>query len=77
MKSLPKILLLLALALQPSSADERPNILLILADEMGYGDVQALNPDSQIPTPHLNGLAKNGTIFTDAHSGSAVCPPTP
>jgi len=59
-----------------SAADERPNIVFILADDMGYGDVQALNPDSGIPTPHLNELASQGMSFTDAHSPSAVCTPT-
>lgn len=55
----------------------RPNILLILADDMGYGDVQALNPQrGRIPTPNLDRLAAQGMSFTDAHSGSAVCTPT-
>ena len=54
----------------------RPNIVFILADDMGYGDVQAFNPESEIPTPHLNRLAEQGIRFTDAHSGSAVCSPT-
>ncbi len=58
------------------SAEERPNIIVILADDMGYGDVQALNPHSKIPTPHLNQLAAGGMTFTDAHSPSAVCTPT-
>ena len=43
---------------------------------MGYGDVQALNPKSKIPTPHLDKLAAEGMTFTDAHSPSAVCTPT-
>jgi arylsulfatase A len=59
-----------------TAADTPPNILLILADDMGYGDIQALNPDSKIPTPNLNKLASEGATFTDAHSGSAVCTPT-
>lgn len=54
----------------------RPNILVILADDMGYGDVQAYNSKSQIPTPHLNKLAEQGMRFTDAHTPSAVCTPT-
>ncbi|MEP3480914.1 MAG: arylsulfatase [Fuerstiella sp.] len=54
----------------------RPNIVVILADDMGYGDVQALNSSSKIPTPNLNQLAKSGLSFTDAHSPSAVCTPT-
>ena len=57
-------------------AANRPNIVFILADDMGYGDVQALNPKSRIPTPNLNRLAKEGMSFTDAHSPSAVCTPT-
>ena len=61
---------------QRTSKPGRPNVVFILADDMGYGDVQALNPESKIPTPHLNQLAKEGVIFTDAHSGAAVCTPT-
>ena len=57
-------------------ADDRPYVIFILADDMGYGDVQALNPKSKIPTPNLNRLAKEGMTFTDAHSPSAVCTPT-
>jgi len=58
------------------AADVPPNIVVILADDMGYGDVQALNTDSSIPTPHLNALAASGMTFSDAHSPSAVCTPT-
>jgi len=54
----------------------RPNILFILADDLGYGDVGFLNPESKIPTPNLDRLAKQGMRFTDAHSPSAVCTPT-
>jgi arylsulfatase A-like enzyme len=54
----------------------KPNIVFILADDMGYGDVQSLNPDSKIPTPNLNQLAADGMTFTDGHSPSAVCTPT-
>ena len=58
-------------------AGEKPNIVLILADDLGCGDVQALNPErGRIRTPHLDRLAAQGTIFTDAHSGSSVCTPT-
>ncbi len=55
---------------------EHPNIVVILADDMGSGDVQALNAKSTIPTPHLNRLAREGMTFTDAHTPSAVCTPT-
>ncbi len=63
------------LANYPARA-EQPNIVIILADDLGYGDVHAYNPDSQIPTPHLDQLAAAGCRFTDAHSPSAVCTPT-
>jgi arylsulfatase A-like enzyme len=53
-----------------------PNIVFILADDMGYGDVQALNSDSRIPTPNLDRLSRQGITFTDAHTPSAVCTPT-
>ena len=58
------------------SAADRPNIIVVLADDMGYGDVHALNPHSKIPTPALDRLANEGMTFTDAHSPSAVCTPT-
>lgn len=53
-----------------------PNIVYILADDMGYGDVSCLNRNSKISTPNLDQIAKEGMLFTDAHSGSAVCTPT-
>lgn len=55
---------------------ERPNILLILADDLGYGDIGAYNPESRIPTPNLDRLANEGVRLTDAHSPSSVCTPT-
>ncbi len=55
---------------------ERPNIVYILADDLGYGDVSCLKPQSKIKTPHVDRLAAQGMTFTDAHSGSAVCTPT-
>jgi arylsulfatase A-like enzyme len=55
----------------------KPNIVYLLADDLGYGDIQALNPGrSRIKTPHLDRLAAQGMTFTDAHSGSSVCTPT-
>jgi len=53
-----------------------PNIVYILCDDLGYGDVKALNPQGKIPTPNIDRLAGAGMIFTDAHSGSSVCTPT-
>ena len=53
--------------------DERPNVVILLADDLGYGEVSCLNPEGKIPTPNLDQLAKDGMTFTDAHSGSSVC----
>lgn len=56
---------------------QRPNIVYILADDLGYGDVRCFGGDrSKIPTPHLDRMASQGMIFTDAHSCSSVCTPT-
>ena len=55
----------------------KPNIVFILADDLGYGDVQYLNPErGKIKTPNLDKLAAQSMIFTDAHGGSSVCTPT-
>ncbi|MEN8863791.1 MAG: arylsulfatase [Lentimonas sp.] len=67
------------IALIPLSvfANEQPNIVFILCDDLGYGDIQVLNPEhGKIKTPAVDKLAAEGMIFTDAHSGSAVCTPT-
>jgi arylsulfatase A len=59
-----------------AGAKELPNIVFILADDLGYGDVSCYNPESKIPTPNLNRLAAEGMRFTDAHSPCTVCTPT-
>lgn len=75
-------LLLIAQACAPAppatEAEEEalPNIVYILADDLGYGDVSANNPDSKIQTTHIDQLAAEGMRFTDAHSPSSVCTPT-
>ncbi|MDB4318135.1 sulfatase-like hydrolase/transferase, partial [bacterium] len=59
------------------SAPQRPNIVYLICDDLGYGDVHCLAPEtSKIATPCADQLAKEGMIFTDAHSGSSVCTPT-
>jgi len=73
MKSL---ITLLTLAATVSLAASRPNILIIFADDLGYGDIGCYNPESRIPTPNLDGLAAEGMRFTDAHSPSTVCTPS-
>lgn len=55
---------------------KKPNIIYILADDMGYGDISALNPTCGIKTPNMDKIANEGVIFTDAHTNSAVCTPT-
>ncbi|MBE0652441.1 MAG: arylsulfatase [Bacteroidales bacterium] len=55
---------------------ERPNIILFLADDMGYGDPQCYVSGSKVPTPNIDKLAREGVRFTDAHSPASVCSPT-
>ena len=52
------------------------NIVLLYADDLGYGDLGCFNPKSKIPTPHLDRLASEGLRFTDAHSSSGICTPS-
>ena len=54
----------------------KPNVIVILADDFGVGDIQSHYPENKIPTPYLDKLASEGLSFTDAHSSSAVCSPT-
>ena len=73
------LILLLASACSsgpPAPKAAPPNILLILADDLGYGDVGSYNPESKISTPNIDRLAAQGMLFTDAHSPSTVCTPT-
>jgi arylsulfatase A len=58
------------------AAPALPNIIYILADDLGWGDLECYNPESGIPTPNANRLAEQGVRFTDMHSPSAVCTPT-
>ncbi|MCE2685104.1 MAG: arylsulfatase [Verrucomicrobiae bacterium] len=59
------------------AADRPPNIVIILADDLGYGDIRAYNPTrGKIATPHLDRLAAEGMRFTDGHSSSGVCSPS-
>ena len=55
---------------------QQPNIIYILADDLGYGDLQKFNIEGKIPTPNINKMVENGVMFTDAHTSSAVCTPT-
>ncbi len=71
------VVFLAAIPLDIAAAESsKPNIVYILADDFGYGDARCYNPDGKIPTPSIDRLAAEGLLFTDAHSGSAVCSPT-
>ncbi len=59
-----------------AAAVRPPNVVVVLADDFGVGDIQALSPGSPIRTPALDRLLRQGMNFTDAHSPSAVCTPT-
>jgi len=81
MKSFPFTISLVALCFLTipcvaETGNAQPNILLILADDLGYGDVGCYNDQSKVPTPHIDRLARQGMRFTDAHSPSTVCTPT-
>lgn len=78
LNSLVPLLLLGDLALATTKSDvSKPNIVIIYADDLGYGDVQCYNPErGKIPTPNIDRLATQGMRFTDAHSSSAVCSPS-
>jgi len=71
---------LLVLSLQSCSQKqeivEMPNIIYVLADDLGYGDIHTFNADGKIKTPNIDMLASEGMKFTDAHTSSAVCTPT-
>ena len=82
-RDIPGILALAAMmAVMPHAAVSaekatKPNILVIYADDLGYGDVQCNNPErGKIPTPHIDRLAAQGMRFTDGHSSSGVCTPS-
>lgn len=69
-------LLAVATLISQGNAADRPNMIFILADDQGFGDVGALNPDAKIPTPNIDRIAREGMALTDAHTSSSVCTPT-
>ena len=76
MKTLPIVLTIVCWGYTVAVWAAPPNVVFILADDMGYGDLKAYNPQSKIPTPHLDRLAADGMVFTDAHSGGSTCVPS-
>jgi arylsulfatase A len=73
------LLLILSACASPGSEESQsdqerlPNIVIILVDDMGYGDPACYNPDSKIPTPHINDIANEGMRFTDVHASGPLC----
>lgn len=76
MKSPGFIFTLIILCCGSMLAAERPNVLLILADDLGYGDLRCYNEKSKVETPNIDRLAREGMRFTDAHSPATVCTPS-
>ena len=60
----------------PALSQERPNIVIVYADDLGYGDLSVYNPDCGYRTPRLDRMAAEGVRFTDAHSPSTICSPS-
>ena len=76
MKFIKSLQLLSALILAAPVFAAQPNVVIILVDDMGYGDARCYNPDSKIPTPNIDRLAAEGMRFTDGHSSSGICTPS-
>src|SRR5688572_9082415 len=74
--SLLAIVWLGCLPLASTAAETKPNIVYVLCDDLGYGDLKCLNSDGKIATPNFDRVAAEGMVFTDVHSGSSVCSPT-
>lgn len=70
------IVIVLAASTLSCFSQQKPNIIYILADDLGYGDIGCLNVASKIHTPNIDKLAAEGMSFTDAHSAASVCTPT-
>jgi arylsulfatase A len=76
-QALTSIALALCTILTPVYSQQKPNIIILYADDLGYGDLQCYNPSrGKIHTPQMNKLAAEGMRFTDAHSGSSICTPS-
>ncbi len=71
-----QLFIILALALAPFAAAKAPNIIFIMLDDCGYGDLTCYNAESKIPTPHIDSLAEQGMRFTDAHTTGSTCVPS-
>ena len=76
LRSLCATLWFSVISMLPATAGDRPNVLILYADDLGFGDPGCYNPDSKIPTPHIDALAASGLRFTDGHSSSGICTPS-
>lgn len=76
MKNYCRLLFFLILLSFHVSAQQRPNVIFIMADDLGYGDLSFLNSNSKISTPNIDKMAREGKVFTDAHSPASLCTPT-
>jgi arylsulfatase A-like enzyme len=76
MRQLPALVTAFAAIASLAHASDKPNIIYILADDMGPGDVKAYNEECRFPTPGIDRLAGEGMLFMDAHTSSGVCTPT-
>ncbi len=76
MKILRPLLATVLLAAATARAAERPNVVVFLADDLGWMDIGPNNPDTFYETPNLDGLARRGVRFTDAYAACPVCSPT-
>lgn len=75
--SLASSILLFAVGMSSAvAASQHPNVIVVMADDLGIGDVSATNPDCKIKTPYLQTMADQGLTFLDAHTPSSVCTPT-
>ena len=70
------IALFVAMLCRGAAAQELPNIVIVYADDLGYGDLSAYNPDCAYETPRLDRMAAEGIRFVDAHSPSTICSPS-
>ena len=76
LRSVCAVLCLFVGVVTSASGQEHPNVIFVMADDLGIGDISPTNPDCKIKTPHLQKMADEGICFLDAHSSSAVCTPT-
>jgi len=75
-RNLCTLVLLILLNCATTNAEERPNIIIFMVDDVGFGDIKEFNPQGGIPTPVLDDLVTNGLSFVNAHSSASVCAPS-